>query len=91
MKGKVDSRIAYSLRASSGQIITLHLAAQKGVGLVNVTGPSGSPIKIQEKPEYGTTRDWTGTLPKSGEYQITLNKFMETDRPLAYTLEVTVR
>jgi hypothetical protein len=91
MKGMVDSRVAYTLHASSGQTIKLHLAAQKGVGLENVTGPTGSPIKIQEKPEFGATRDWLATLPASGDYRITLNKFMETDRPLAYTLEITVR
>lgn len=91
LKGTIDGRVIYTLHANSGQTIALHLAAQKGVGLGNITGPSGSLVTMKEKPKYGAIRDWTGTIDASGEYKITLNKVMAIDRALTYTLEVTVK
>ena len=63
--------------------MTVHLAARGGVGF-EILAPSGDLIS-----EF--TKDWSGDLPRSGDYRINVLPDTTTDRSISYTLEVTVR
>lgn len=70
----------YKLRAREGQTMSVHLA----------TGPKTSftilsPTDTVEGAD-GVT-DWSGALPETGEYTISVG----TDATAKYTLEVTIR
>jgi hypothetical protein len=70
----------YSLRASAGQTMSVHLATGKKTSFT-VQSPSGT---IEDADGV---KDWSGELPEAGEYVITIG----TDATAAYTLEVTIR
>jgi hypothetical protein len=69
----------YKLRARAGQTMSLHLATGKRTSLTLST-PAGDALLDGGK-------DWSGALPASGEYTITIG----TDANARYTLEVTIR
>jgi len=70
----------YSLRASAGQTMSVHLATGKKTSFT-LQSPSG-PIE-----DADGVKDWSGELPEAGEYVIVIG----TDATAAYTLEVTIR
>jgi hypothetical protein len=70
----------YSLRASAGQTMSVHLATGKKTSFT-VQSPSGT---IEDADGV---KDWSGELPEAGEYTIIIG----TDATAAYTLEVTIR
>jgi hypothetical protein len=73
----------YILRARAGQGMVVHLASNGNVGF-EILSPSGQYLS-------GYTRDWTGYLPRSGDYRINVLPPTETNAPTRYTLEVTIR
>jgi len=74
----------YLLKASAGQTISVHLAARGGVCFDLYTPRlSDSLAKC--------SRDWSGDLPRSGDYRINVLPDTTTERSIPYTLEVTVR
>ena len=73
----------YLLKARGGQTMTVHLAARGGVGF-EILAPNGDLIS-----EF--TKDWSGDLPRSGDYRINVLPDTTTERSISYTLEVTVR
>jgi hypothetical protein len=73
----------YLLKAGSGQSMSVHLAAHGGVRF-DIFSPSGDYLTE-------TSKDWSGTLPRSGDYRINVLPDTTTERSIAYTLEVTVR
>jgi hypothetical protein len=74
----------YLLRASSGQSMTVHLAASGGV-CFDLFTPGRSEILAE------CSKDWSGELPQSGDYRINVLPDTTTERKISYTLEVTVR
>jgi hypothetical protein len=74
----------YLLRASSGQSMTVHLAASGGV-CFDLFTPGRSEILAE------CSKDWSGELPQSGDYRINVLPDTTTERKVSYTLEVTVR
>jgi hypothetical protein len=77
--------IAYRLRAREGQQMTLHLTSTKKNAVFGVYAPG---MELIDTGENAT--DWSGTLPKSGDYEIMVYPTDEmTDT--TFTLEVTVR
>jgi hypothetical protein len=77
--------IAYMLRARKGQQMTLHLVSTKKNAIFGVFQPGMDPLDVGPN-----AKDWTGKLPKSGDYEIMVYPEDEaTDT--AFTLEITIR
>jgi hypothetical protein len=77
--------IAYHVRARKGQQMTLHLTSAKGNAVFGVYAPGMDLIDGAQ-----TVKDWTGTLPKSGDYEIIV--FPEDENTnTTFTLELTIR
>jgi hypothetical protein len=74
----------YLLKASARQSMTVHLAARGGV-CFDLYTPSLSNSLAQ------CSKDWSGELPRSGDYRINVLPDTTTERSIPYTLEVTVR
>ena len=77
--------IAYRLRARKGQQMTLHLTSAKKNAVFGVYAPGMELIEIGEN-----ATDWSGPLPKSGDYEIIVFPSDETT-DTTFTLEVTIR
>src|SRR5438270_11490696 len=74
----------YLLKAGAGQTMSLHLAARGGVCFDLFTpGIADSLARC--------SKDWSGDLPRSGDYRINVLPDTTTERSIPYTLEVTVR
>src|SRR6266481_7908271 len=74
----------YLLKAGAGQTMSVHLSARGGVCFDLYTqGTSESLTQC--------SRDWSGELPRSGDYRINVLPDTTTERSNPYTLEVTVR
>jgi hypothetical protein len=77
--------VTYRLVARKGQTLTLHLTSAKKNAIFGVWAPGMNPMDVGQNPT-----DWSGTLPKSGAYEISVWPEDEaTDT--AFTLEVTIR
>ena len=77
--------ITYSLRARKGQTMTLHLTSVKKNAIFGVWAPGMDPMDV------GTNAtDWSGTLPKTGVYEISVWPEDEATNT-AFTLELTIR
>jgi len=74
----------YLLKASAGQTMTVHLAARGGV-CFDLYTPRLTDTLAQ------CSKDWSGELPRSGDYRINVLPDTTTERSIPYTLEVTVR
>jgi hypothetical protein len=77
--------IAYHVRARKGQQMTLHLTSAKHNAVFGVYAPGMDLIEGAQ-----TVKDWTGTLPKTGDYEIIVFPEDETTNT-TFTLELTVR
>ena len=74
----------YLLKAGAGQSMSVHLSARGGVCFDLYTqGTSDSLAQC--------SRDWSGELPRSGDYRINVLPDTTTERSIPYTLEITVR
>jgi hypothetical protein len=78
--------VSYVLRASKGQQMTLHLTSAKKNAVFSVYKPGMEPM---EGDAWEGT-DWSGELPKTGDYEIIVFPKDEATNT-TYTLEVTVR
>jgi hypothetical protein len=77
--------ITYRLRARKGQTLTLHLTSAKNNAVFGVWAPGMDLLDVGQNPT-----DWSGTLPKTGAYEISVWPADEvTDT--TFTLEVTIR
>src|SRR6266481_2941911 len=74
----------YLLKAGAGQTMTVHLAAHGAVNF-DILTPGESDTLAQG------TKDWSGDLPRSGNYRINVLPDTTTERSIPFTLEVTVR
>jgi hypothetical protein len=77
--------ITYSLRARRGQTMTLHLVSAKKNAIFGVWAPGMNPVDVG-----ANATDWTGTLPKTGVYQISVWPEDEATNT-TFTLELTIR
>ena len=77
--------IAYKLRARKGQQMSLRLISAKKNAVFGVYVPGMDLLEGAQG-----VKDWSGTLPKSGDYEIIVYPDDEmTDT--TFTLEVTIR
>lgn len=72
--GAVSSETSYVLRAKKDQLMTVELTASKNRFLLAVTGPDGNKLKNAD-----FTGKWTGVLPETGTYLITISKTRSDD------------
>jgi hypothetical protein len=85
-KGSVRRGVShdYLLKAGAGQTMSVHLAARDGV-CFDLFSP-GLAEMLSE-----CSKDWSGELPRSGDYRINVLPDTTTERSIPFTLEVTVR
>lgn len=85
-KGSVHRGVShdYMLKAGAGQTMSVHLAARGGV-CFDLFSP-GLAEMLSE-----CSKDWSGELPRSGDYRINVLPDTTTERSIPFTLEVTVR
>lgn len=77
--------IAYHVRARKGQQMILHLTSAKGNAIFGLYAPGMDIVEVGPN-----AKDWTGTLPKTGEYEIMV--FPEDEATnTTFTLELTIR
>ena len=77
--------ITYRLHARAGQKITLHLTSAKKNAIFGVWESGRNPMDVGSNPT-----DWSGTLPKTGVYEISVWPEDEaTDT--TFSLEITIR
>ena len=77
--------ITYRLRALKGQTLTLHLTSAKKNAVFGVWAPGMNPVDVGQN-----ATDWSGTLSRSGDYEISVWPEDETTNT-TFTLEVTIR
>lgn len=75
------TRDRYLLRARAGQTLIVHITSLEDNAVFDLYAP-GRRTLAQE------TTDWTGELPRSGDYVISVGP---TRGNATYTLEVTIR
>lgn len=85
-KGSVHRGVShdYMLKAGAGQTMSVHLATRDGV-CFDLFSP-GWAENLAE-----CSKDWSGELPRSGDYRINVLPDTTTERSIPFTLEVTVR
>jgi hypothetical protein len=85
-KGSVHRGMShdYLLKAGAGQTMTVHLAARGGV-CFDLYSPGLTDTLAQ------CSKDWSGELPRPGDYRINVLPDTTTERSIPYTLEVAVR
>jgi hypothetical protein len=77
--------VSYRLRARKGQEMTLHLTSAKNNAVFGLYAPGMDLVEGAQN-----TADWSGTLPKTGDYEIIV--FPEDEMTnTTFTLEVTIR
>ena len=76
----------YTLGAGAGQTMTLHIASANRQVSFSLIAPGGETVENA----FGV-RDWSGELPESGDYTITVVNNRERGAASPYTLEVTIR
>ncbi len=76
----------YFLEARKGQTMIIHITATEKNAVFSILDPSATALPGAE--EGSDTRDWSGTLPQSGNYAIWVGP---TRGNATYTLEVTIR
>jgi hypothetical protein len=77
--------IAYTLRARKGQTMTLHLTSEKENAVFGLYAPGMDLIEGAQN-----MKDWTGPLPKTGQYEIIV--FPEDEQTNTnFTLEITIK
>jgi hypothetical protein len=89
LKGKIkkNQEIIYTVRASKGQTLTARVTASTPNHDVVFTIEGPGNKALMEEGDLNT--EWTGQLPESGDYQISLG--MIESESSDYTLEVSVR
>ncbi len=77
--------VSYVLRARKGQQMTLHLTSAKKNAVFGLYAPGMDLVEGAQ-----SVTDWSGRLPKSGNYEIIVFPQDEVTNTI-FTLEVTIR
>lgn len=88
LKGKVNwgANYVYRLRAHAGQMMIAHVT---GITTFRIIPPGSR--NFDALPGADNVQDWTGELPRTGDYQIIVGHANDNYTLAPYTLEVTVR
>lgn len=87
LKGTADYAhgSTYILAARAGQTMTVHVTSSAGAAIFSITAPGGAVEGALE------VKDWSGTLPDTGNYLIAVWNRKKGGRAIPYTLEITIR
>lgn len=77
--------VGYTLGASKGQTMTLHLTSSKKNAVFGLYAPGYDLVEGAQ-----SVTDWTGKLPKTGDYEIIVFPQDEATNT-NFTLEVTIK
>ena len=85
-----DGSERYSLRARSGQLLTIEISSDNHQALFSLIKPSSFMVKYDIVEGAGTVKRWSGRLTESGNYLVTV---FTHDREAAsqFKLRVTLR
>lgn len=88
LKGKANwgASYVYRLRAHAGQTMLVHIT---GVPTFRIIAPGSRNYEALDGAD--NVQDWTGELPRDGDYQIIVGHANDNYTLAPYTLEVTVR
>lgn len=88
LKGKANwgANYIYRLRARAGQTMIVHI---NGVTTFRIVPPGSRNYEALAGAD--NVQDWTGELPRTGDYQIIVGHANDNYTLAPYTLEVTVR
>lgn len=88
LKGKANwgASYVYRLRARAGQTMLVHIT---GVPTFRIIAPGSHNYEALDGAD--NVQDWTGELPRNGDYQIIVGHANDNYTLAPYTLEVTVR
>lgn len=88
LKGKANwgASYVYRLRAQAGQTMIVHIT---GVTTFRIIAPRSR--NYEALPGADNVQDWTGELPRTGDYQIVVGHANDNYTLAPYTLEVTIR
>jgi hypothetical protein len=88
LKGKANwgANYIYRLRARAGQTMIVHVT---GVTTFRIIAPGSRNYEALDGAD--NVQDWTGELPRTGDYQIIVGHANDNYTLAPYTLEVTVR
>src|SRR5947209_11130255 len=87
LKGTADNAHGYTymLVAKAGQTMTVHVTSSTGAAIFSITAPSGAVEGALE------VKDWSGTLPDTGNYLIGVWNKRKGGRAIPFTIEITIR
>ena len=77
----------YLLEAKAGQRMTVHITSVERNAVLTIFAPGGRKA-LRGTEEGLDAKDWSGRLPRSGDYAISVGP---TRGNATYTLEVTIR
>lgn len=75
----------YLLRARAGQTLTVHL---EGVPVARIVPPGAENYEALAGAD--NVNDWSGKLPKTGQYQINVGHANDAYAAAPYTLEIKI-
>ena len=87
LKGTADNAhgYTYTLAAKAGQTMSVHVTSGAGAAIFSITAPSGAVEGATE------VKDWSGTLPDTGNYLIAVWNKRKGGRAIPFTIELTIR
>ena len=78
----------YKLRARAGQTMSVRITGSAQFSISPVTPPEADTEPLEGAEGV---RDWSGTLPDNGVYQVVVFNNREGTLSVPYTLEITIR
>lgn len=86
ISGKITAEKQYVLAAGKGQLMTVELTEGQNIFLLAVTDSGGNEL---DRAAY--TARWTGVLPETGDYYITVSKIdTDNNETLPYSFNVQI-
>ncbi len=88
LKGKANwgANYIYRLHARAGQTMLVHIT---GVPTFRIIAPGSRNYEALDGAD--NVKDWTGELPRTGNYQIVVGHANDNYTLAPYTLEITIR
>jgi antitoxin (DNA-binding transcriptional repressor) of toxin-antitoxin stability system len=84
-KARWGTSYIYLLRARAGQTLTVHL---EGIPVVRIVPPGARHDEALEGAD--NVNDWSGKLPKTGDYQLNVGHANDAYADAQYTLKIKV-
>lgn len=84
-KARWGTSYIYLLKARAGQVLTVHL---EGVPVIRIVPPGARNYESLEGAD--NVHDWSGTLPRNGNYQLNVGHTNDAYTNAPYTLEIKV-